>query len=769
MMYLRYRGEFLSRSDVTWRADILQEADSAFATVGVLEFDADEAITIDWGTADKEDVICGSSATLNIISPGDRTYQDLYSIEVGRVRLDVYRNNVLYWSGTIDPEFYEEPYERENNYAVSLTFSDFGVLDRLKYNSTGIAKIKDILTNALTRAKLNYGNLNFAAYSSTTYADNTAANIDTISVRSDNFYDEDGEASTLKAVIEGMLQPLGLKMVQKAGNIYVYDLNGLYTSGTSKAIQWDGDSQTMSTDKVINNVKITWSTYAQEGNLLPESCWTLATDATQIAINQTGGRTVGSSVIFSYHYSTDLYDWIDATDAGFTIWLSRTGENATLNAQQAKFFKIVEQYDGTESEGVALYFRSYRGYKVGSDSNWTASVETAANGISISSLAGKLNTVGGKIFSSQRVWIPPVDDPGKLMLRITQNLLIDPRFNPFESAANLMEYRHMETGLEQKDHYDTWEANGNFVYIPVTVKFQPDGSDTVYCWDNLAVVSKDTETEKVTTLSQTLGSWRQYTSTNDDETPGVWGYLCYYDGEDRQEKCGVLGWKKNRPAINPHDGTIVSILKNAENGQYIPYPNYGTAGGYIWLEVRAGGWIIADANNTLSSTEVMNPGSLWSKISWILMQLPEIEIMNNQQFDRPIDADDVEYSGYVNADAKESLEIDTICGSSENGVPAARGAYYNASTKAQIKQLKRAGRTGQIEDLLIGTLYSQYATRKTRLEGETVLDHTGLNIYTEQNQSGKKFIMLGEVQNLIQDTSDTVFVELAADEYTKRS
>lgn len=756
----------MSRSGIAWRAEILQEADAPFTRIGTLEFDADEAIKIDWTRRDKEDVICGSCATLRIISPGDRTYEDLYSIEVGRVRLDVYRNNVLYWSGTIDPEFYEEPYESKDNYDVSITFSDFGVLDRLSYNAIGINSIQAIIASALRRCKLNYRSLDFTSYCSTKFTDDTAATIGAIAVRSDNFYDEDGEASTLKETIEGVLQPLGLKMIQKAGTVYIFDLNGLYENAPAKLIEWDGIRQTMGTDKVVNNVKVTWNTYAQTGNLLPEECWTEKTDATQIAMNALAGRTIGESTIFSFHYSTDLYDWIDATDAGFTIWLNRNGKNATLDAPYINFFKIVEQYDGKEGEGVALYFRSYRGYKVGSGGNWQANVETRGNGLGIGSLAGNLSTVRAKLFSSLPVWVPPVNSPGALMLRITANLLVDPRFNPFETAANLMEMKRVETGLEQKDQYDTWNTHGNFVYVPVTIKFRPDGSNDVYCWTNTDIVSRSVD-NPVKSLSETYGRWVRYNESEGDDVPPVWGYLCYYDKEDRQEKCGVLGWRKNRPAINPHDGKFISILKNAENGQYMPYPNFGGAGGSLWVEVRAGGWIIADANNTLSATEVMNPGNLWNKISWILMQLPEVEIMNNTQFDQPINADDVEYSSYVNPDAKEALEIDTICGSSAEGVPTARGAYYRAATGKQITELKRAGRTGQIEDLLLGTLYSQYATRKTRLEGETVIDPTGLNTYAEQNQAGKKFVILGEVQNLIQDTADPVFVELAPDEYDK--
>ena len=47
MKYLRYSGEFLSVAGVVWRAEILQEADAAFETVGNLEFDADQPLVIE--------------------------------------------------------------------------------------------------------------------------------------------------------------------------------------------------------------------------------------------------------------------------------------------------------------------------------------------------------------------------------------------------------------------------------------------------------------------------------------------------------------------------------------------------------------------------------------------------------------------------------------------------------------------------------------------------------------------------------------------------
>ena len=149
MKFLRYKGEFFSVQGTLWRVELWQESDKEYDVVGDLTFDADEPLVLEWDTKPKEEVICGSTATLKIISPGDRTYQDLYSIEVGRVRLDVYRNDTLYWSGCIDAEFYEEPYEQFKGYTVTLGFSDFGVLDRIKYNLIGMQSLYDIVNCGL--------------------------------------------------------------------------------------------------------------------------------------------------------------------------------------------------------------------------------------------------------------------------------------------------------------------------------------------------------------------------------------------------------------------------------------------------------------------------------------------------------------------------------------------------------------------------------------------------------------------------------------------
>ena len=765
-MELRYMGEFLSREGITWRVELRQEASGPFEEVGALTFEASEALIIEWPETQKHEPICGSTATIRIESPGDRTYEDLYTIEVGRIRMDVYRAGKLYWSGMLDPEFYEEPYERAANYEVSLTFSDFGILQRKKYALAGMVTIADVVAMCVGETGIACTGIDQALISTGLNSD-TPFKLEDIKVRSDNFYDEDGEALTLEDVLIGIFQPLGLRMVQRAGKIYVYDLHGLYTKGKSAEALWSGDSSTMGVDVVYNNAKITWSTYAQSGNLAPETCWPHPTDPNLININNTDLLTHEGSQYISYHYSTDLTEYADATDSGFTLWLNKKGNNAELAEDlEVSFFKIVPQYDGSEAEGIALLYPRVKAYKVVYSGGWHAQALHGLTGVNPAYMQGTAQHIDRAIFKSARVWIPPTDKPEDLLIRISLEMLLDPRWNPFEEGTNFMDY------LEQADWQKQWKARGNFLYLPVTVKFKPDGSDRVLCWDNRSIC-KQGVSSPIKSLYQTYGYWANYDNSKDNK-PDVWGWLCYYDPNDRKEGSGVAqGWKANRPAINPHTAQMASILEHAEDGQYIPYP--GNGGGELWVEVRLDGWQISDGGTSLSDTSIIDSyGLFWGdgfrspKVNWILCKLPKIEIVNNVQFDKEISTEDVEYNAQINAAAKDAIEIDTICGTSAEGVPTARGAYFSTTSGKQITTLRRAGRTGQAEDLLIGTLYSQYAQRRTKLNGEIELHPDALVTYTEQNQYSKKFILVGETQDCMADTTVATIVELRPDEYVKQ-
>lgn len=721
-MYERYSGSFLSVRGVEWKAVILQEADSEFATVGDLTFVSGSEIEIEWPRKDKEEVVCGSTATVTLLSPGDRTYADLYTIAPGRIRLEVYREGSLYWAGLLDPEFYEEPYAYGSAYAVTLTFSDFGILERLRYNLTGIRTISEVLRDALSRSGLPYYSVNSERVSLIVPDLAATPPLDALAVRSENWTDEDGETASLKDVIEGMLQPLGLKMVQKAGKIYVYDINGLYNTYPHSEIVWAGEDQTLGVDKVANDVRIRFSPYA-DGKLTGDGNVVDTSGDSEDDINLNYNAGLGDKNCYTYYKGLSS-GTADPESLSFTIFLHREGKLPYVH-KNAGYFHILPLLDGEESVGVANWFYA------GSD-RITGSQSTRKP----SALIIGANEV---LFRTDRVYLPDLSQSSgrKPLLRVTLEMMLDARYNPFESDDI------------ESDWYRTFQDCIGYVRIPIVLRIvDEEGNDVTY-YSNASAMNSSTGT---VSIASTLGKWGVSSSAS--------AALQYYDlsGGD-----AVGGWKSNRQTVwLKNDNEYLPSFEGLDSGQYIPYP---PSGGYLELSVL-GGIEIGLRKNPLGAgkPDSVAVGYLRTAIRWMLFKAPTIELVNNNVLYKPVTTDDVEYSGVINADAKDGIGIDTVCGTMDGGSPAARGLYYKSDGMI-VDRLTRGGRTERPEQLLIGTLYSQYADRKTVLSGTARICPYGLRWYSDAAQDGREFMLLSEVQNLREDESVIEAAEFRPDEY----
>jgi len=735
MMVTVYSGEFVNRNDELFRVDILKEGVIAPDVVGGLTFPDEDPVTIEWNETAKRDVLCGSTATIRILSPGDRTYEGLYSIVPGQIRCDIYREGNLYWRGSLDPEFYEEPYTDNEDYPVELTFSDFGIFERLKYDLTGLQSVKNILTVALERARLSES-IN-EQWVSTRFDVYTEMKLSDISIASENFVDEDGEISSIKDVIEGLLQPLALRMAQRAGVIYVYDLNGIYSGAEAKKIEWQSDDQMMGTDEVANNAVITFSPYAK-ADVLNGEC-KFKEDFNSTDTNLTN-NIQSNGEYYSYYpdYGKKrLSDKIDYGDLSFTIHRGYKGEGLA-SAPYEGWFYIQPHLGAEEATGAVWGFRT--GGHGDLNSGWTKQVGSAPT--------AKNKTV---VMQTKRSFIPylPDSDGKNFYLRLCVDMLCDPRYNPFTAGDN---------DNNESDNYAAIKEDWSYVYIPVTITlYDNDGNALMYYDNTEAAANQENETRF---FHETKGLWK----TGGETYGACW--LEYYDPKDRKHNTGVLGWKKNRQNIGLTNADLFESFTSMDDGQYIPYPPMA---GYIEVKVWAGVWAYRD----LYSDKIVLGGEMdhscdneLATLRWLLYKAPTVEVVKAAICNEKVESDDVEYKGYINKDAKEDISIDTICGTMKALCPTARGVFRKTSTGEQILNLFRAGRTDQAERLLIGTLYSQYAERKTKLSGTAVLDTDGLGLLTEGAQpSDKKFIALSEVQNIGDGNNEIECVELRPDEY----
>lgn len=742
----KYQGTFFGRNNTEWKVEIIIGTDNTVA--GELSF-GEESVEIEWEETSKEDVICGSVATLHLISPGDRTYADLYTIKAGGTIVNIYRGGALYWQGTLDPETYEEPYTDTSDYEVTLTASDFGILNRLKYDLNGVKTLQEILSYALTQCCIEESIDTSMISLQLSDDDHTKYDSDILSkiaIRSENFTDEDGEESNLYDVIEGMLQPLGLRMIQKGGKICIYDINGIYNAGTTEAIDWASDDQTMGVDKVANKVKITFSPYAKSELLSGEIKY--VEEASVGKINLSADKP-SDGEYYSYLPNRYYNGSLDDHNISYTIHLSDNGSGIAYT--DGKYFKIVNQLGGEESEGIAWCV-------------W-AGTPTAPSYGDIMQMSGthvRLKTPQEKtaltVMKTNRIWLPPIDDASNYMLRLSMEVLIDPRYNPFSDGDK----------YNDKDLYDDIKEDWSYVFIPARITLYDKDSNALMYYDNRVAAQKPDWTPS---FGQTTGEWK-----TGGETSGRF-WLEYYDNEsNRRHATGVLGWKTNRHTIGGCREDLAKSFTAMADGQYIPYP---PEGGWIEIKIMEGIWAMCDIgwdgytsfpldSTTLRDTEG-NQNKELDTIKWVLYKGVKLEVVSTSITNPGVESDDISYTGYINASAKDDIEIDSICGTMKNPIPTSKGVYINSTSGKQIKELYREGRSGLAEKLLIGTLHSQFASRKLKLMGTAFLPSKDLKLMTDASSVGKKLLVLAAVEDEGEETSEITAVEIRPDEWDEKN
>ncbi|SEF47850.1 hypothetical protein SAMN05216354_0604 [Xylanibacter ruminicola] len=753
MMYDIYTGDFVSRDDIRWTVTIQEDLEVAPESVGVLDFSDEEPLLIEWTETSKENVICGSVATLKIISQGDRTYADLYTIKAGYIGIRIDREGLLYWMGTLDPEFYEEPYTDNEDYEVELTFSDFGIFERLRYNLVGMQTLETILSDALSRARINESINQDWISTRLTLNDGNMALAD-LSVRSENFTDEDGEVCNMKEVVEGILQPLGLRMTQRNGKVFVYDLNGIFHRAETEKIEWHDDDQMMGVDKVANNATVTFSPYSSSELLKGEI--EFGGDYSVEEVNR--GNAPGANN-YSYYpdYSKDHVqgDRWDYNLISFTIFLSDKGQGLAYLDPAARYFHILPVVSGpSECDGVAWGFYSGGHGSIDEYHHWPKQILNP-----IGKIANRV------LMRTNRVYLPKLSENERdnYYVRLSLEMLLDPRYNPFSSSDD----------DNEEDNYNHTKAWTGWAFVPVAVTVY-DEYDAALCHYVNGMIARSAA---VGHLGYARGYWASGAGQFGD------AFLEYYNADDLKEDTGIMGWKANRHCIGRPDHesragsgyeitvpiisfgrpVIYDSFKQMEDGEYMPYPDEG---GYLEVTIFAGANCYDYGESTgFDTTRQWDRKNWYEKMRWLLYKAPKVELVrNNLKFDSE-QLDDVEYSGYINKDAKEEISIDTICGTIAKSAPTARGTYFRTSDYAQVTALTREGRTNPVEKLLIGTLYSQFAERHTRLSGTAFLLDGDLKLYTDGVQGQKKFLALSDIQDTDAGTSEAVIVELSPDEY----
>ena len=291
-MDIRYYHEFKGQDNILNRFEILTGS-----LVQAVEVKARaDAFSIEYPEVRKLDPVRGSQATMSLISESVFQFVDLHTDDMRGYLVKFYRSGSLYWVGWLDSELYGEELSAVPPYGVTFKASDFNIMERLRYLDASENKYGDIvplfshIRRCLDRLGLPFQKLYIGC---TTRAEgitwlSTETVLHRLYMMSGNFYDEDGEPMSCREVIEEVLKPFGLMMVQKDANLYIYDYNtvrnGLplkrfdyatfafeadetinFSLGNLHDIGFASTDSSYGFEELVNNVTITSSLYASAG------------------------------------------------------------------------------------------------------------------------------------------------------------------------------------------------------------------------------------------------------------------------------------------------------------------------------------------------------------------------------------------------------------------------------------------------------------------------------------------------------------------------
>lgn len=714
-MSMTLSGSFLSIDGVKWGVEIFTTANLGAKTDTNLIFDGAEPLKIEFKDTPIESVVRSSAATIRLLSPSDRLFTSLFTATPRSTRLTVFRYDTptgprrAFWQGYLEPELYEEPFERDRDYVVTLTFTDLGALDREKFSidPATLCTLHQIINHCLSAA--TYYTLTDGAY-----------NLEQITIPAANFYDEDSEPMSRREVLESVLQPLGLAIIQKAKGynpaFLIFDLPTLMQQPT-EAVNWWGDASTLTMEPVYNAISIDFDPYA---------------DTKQIDANGADTKIAKTDVERQYRFSAPGADGY----AGFTLTTASKATESpfTVWKADARHFRIDSIYSGSDTGGVAL--RVYNpmnniGLIAGYDLPWAFHRDDDGN---YDYLGPAFWTEPTRLHSIART---PAGTNNWLRLKLS--MLLDARYNPFEPPS-----RTNEEG-DYKRQKDYWRK----IFVPIRLWIVADDGRTFHYHNRPCV--EETEADLPQAEKTSPSDFRQSWQLGE----GVWGdaWLCYYNWDFKESPCN--GFITNRQIISAHHKTVIpDFWQKRGDGQFIPPPPYQ---GKLYFQVGGG---VAPCLESECAYRGAGDKEYNAKgvpmANWLLFNSASLEVVDN--YGRVIESEDITYTTEALAAAADPLEIQTTSGAMTTRVAGGRG-MFNFSTVAKTYADDQTI-TATPEEHTLSALASQYAFPRPRLSGVIKIPADYTAPLTEPASPSQRFFVTSLILNPREDTAEAQFTQI---------
>lgn len=162
---------------------------------------------------------CG--ATLKVV--GNDYLQSLFSTNYQQYKVNLINNtNSILFTGFITPEIYSQEY---SGFLFNLEIeivSALATLEYIKFEKTSqTISLFQLIKDSIIKSKGDYNNI----YIPVTYGTSTSNILDSMTISSLNFVDEENENMSYKEILEEICKFLGWTITERDGNIYFIDVD----------------------------------------------------------------------------------------------------------------------------------------------------------------------------------------------------------------------------------------------------------------------------------------------------------------------------------------------------------------------------------------------------------------------------------------------------------------------------------------------------------------------------------------------------------------
>lgn len=230
----QYYHEFYDQSGQACRIDIKEDA----AAGNTLLDAAVSPVRLIRPEKDFLDPIKGSGAEITFLSETDRQLIGLFTADMNQYRVELRIAGTLQWFGYLNSEMYRESYSEVTNYFVNLAANNgFSLLERIKLLDgsgdpyTGLQTQWEVIKVILGKwGLMDLVSLVFVGIA-TTSTEITIGAQETIFhhqyISYANYYDEDGDPSSCRKVLEDILRSLGAVIMVVGYEIIIVDIESL--------------------------------------------------------------------------------------------------------------------------------------------------------------------------------------------------------------------------------------------------------------------------------------------------------------------------------------------------------------------------------------------------------------------------------------------------------------------------------------------------------------------------------------------------------------